>query len=86
MSAQKHIIKRQTIELTTRDSAEARRLQNQLGRLYRQRILPLIDRYCTELSQPDRLHRIDRCHRRRAAAGTPGRTSAHGPVKEAVRG
>ena len=59
MSEQKHIIKRQTFELTVQDPAEARRLQNEMSRIYRQRIVPLIDRYCTELSQPDRLHRIE---------------------------
>jgi hypothetical protein len=59
MSEQKHIIKRQLIELTVPRAAEAQRLQDEVSRIYRQRIVPLIDQYCTELSDPDRLHRIE---------------------------
>jgi hypothetical protein len=59
MSEQKHIIKRQIIELTVPGAAEAQRLQDEVSRIYRQRIVPLIDQYCTELSEPDRLHRIE---------------------------
>ncbi len=56
---QRHIIKRQIIELTVQDQAAAPALQDQASRVYRQRIVPLIDRYCAELSQPDRLYRIE---------------------------
>ena len=54
-----HIIKRQIIELTVQDPASARALQDQVSHIYRQRIVPLIDRYCTALGAPDRLYRID---------------------------
>ena len=54
-----HIIKRQVIELTVQDPASARALQDQVSHIYRQRIVPLIDRYCTALGAPDRLYRID---------------------------
>jgi len=59
MNEQRHIIKRQIIELEVQGEERAQQLQAQLSRIYRQRIVPLIDRYCTELSEPDRIHRID---------------------------
>ncbi len=59
MSEQKHIIKRQIIELKIQGAAEAQPLQAEVSRIYRQRIVPLIDKYCTELSQPDHIHRIE---------------------------
>ncbi|HAE59521.1 MAG TPA: hypothetical protein DCG54_08445 [Anaerolineae bacterium] len=59
MSEQHHIIKRQLIELTIRGSAEAQPFQDEISRVYRQRIVPLIDRRCSELSGPDRLYRIE---------------------------
>src|SRR5262249_15915384 len=34
-------------------------LQDRVSSIYRQRILPLIEQHCTELSHADRLHRID---------------------------
>jgi hypothetical protein len=60
MSEQKHIVKRQVIELTVSDAAQAGRLHDQISRICRQRITPLIDQYCSELSAPDRLYRIER--------------------------
>ncbi|MFO1430278.1 MAG: contractile injection system tape measure protein [Candidatus Competibacteraceae bacterium] len=60
MGEQKHIIKRQVMELKVQGFAKAQPLQAELSRIYRQRIVPLIERYCDELSAPDRLHRIDR--------------------------
>ncbi len=60
MSEQRHIIKRQVLELQVGRADEARWLQAALGRIYRQRIVPLIDQYCTELSAPDVVHRIER--------------------------
>jgi hypothetical protein len=59
MSEQKHIIKRQIIELKIQGTAEAQQLQVEVSRIYRQRIVPLIDKYCTEFSQPDHIHRIE---------------------------
>ena len=59
MSEQKHLIKRQVIEFTHRRSLKAQQLQADISRVYRQRIIPLIDRYCTEVGEPDRLYRIE---------------------------
>lgn len=59
MSTQRHIIKRQVLELTLDKTRDAWPLQQELSRIYRQRLVPLIERYCDELSAPDRLHRID---------------------------
>lgn len=56
----KHIIKRQIIELKAGDPAEAQALQAELSRIFRHRIIPLLDRCCTQLSAPDRVHRIER--------------------------
>ncbi len=60
MSEQRHSIKRQVIALTVRDATHADRLHAEVSRIYRQRIVPLIDRYCAELSAPDQLDRIER--------------------------
>jgi len=60
MNAQRHVIKRQLVELTIHGSADARQFQAELSRIYRQRIIPLIDQYCSEFSGPDQLYRIDK--------------------------
>src|SRR5690349_3898011 len=59
MSTQRHVIKRQIIELHVRRPAEAQRWQDEVSRVYRQRVVPLIDQLCTELSEPDRLYQIE---------------------------
>jgi len=60
MSEQRHIIKRQTIELKIDGStAKAQALQAEISRIYRQRIVPLINEYCTALSDPDQIHRLE---------------------------
>lgn len=59
MSEQRHIIKRQIIELQVQEQAKVKPLQTEAGRIYRQRVVPLIDKYCTELSEPDHIHRIE---------------------------
>lgn len=56
---QRHVVKRQIIELTVQNRATAPAIQDKVSSIYRQRIVSLIDRYCTELGQPDRLYRID---------------------------
>ncbi len=58
MSNQRHIIKRQRIELQVSNQADAQGLQNEVSRIYHQSLIPLIDQYCTELSSSDNLHRI----------------------------
>ena len=57
--AQRHIIKRQVVELQVGSAASAQQLQAEVSRIYRQRIVPLIERYCNEFSSPERIHRID---------------------------
>jgi hypothetical protein len=59
MNEQRHVIKRQVLELQVQGSEEAWQLQQELSRIYRRRIIPLIDHCCSELSAPDRLYRID---------------------------
>jgi len=59
MSDQRHIIKRQVIELDVRGSADAQQIQAELSRIYRRRIIPLIEQCCTELCPASQLYRID---------------------------
>ena len=47
MSEQKHVIKRQVIELELTNLADARRIQTEVSRDYREQIVPLLDRYCS---------------------------------------
>ena len=56
---QRHLIRRQTLELTVRDEGQARALQAEMRSIQDRRIAPLLDRCCTELSEPDRVHRIE---------------------------
>lgn len=58
MSEPRHIIKRQILEFHVGPGVDTRWLQSEMSRIYRQRIVPLIDRYCTELSGSDRIDRI----------------------------
>jgi hypothetical protein len=59
MHPARHRIKRQVIELHVAESA-ARPVQEEISRLYHERIVPLIDQCCTALSAPGLLDRIDR--------------------------
>jgi hypothetical protein len=60
VSPQKHQIGRQVFEIEVSSEAAAQRLHAELGALQRQVIEPLMDRICTELSSPDRVHRMAR--------------------------
>ena len=60
MSEQRHIIKRQLIELQVADTVAAQQYSDEFARLYRQRIVPMIGRYCDALSTPDSVQRIDK--------------------------
>jgi hypothetical protein len=60
MSEPRHRIKRQVIELTVAGEDEAALLHAEMGRIHERQLRPLIDRCCTELSDPDRIYRIDR--------------------------
>jgi len=62
MSTQRHIIKRQVIELKVQGAASTARtqpLQDEISRIHRQRLIPLIDKSLTEMSDPDKLYRIE---------------------------
>ncbi|MGR9052425.1 MAG: contractile injection system tape measure protein [Gammaproteobacteria bacterium] len=56
---QRHVIKKQILLLEIEDPAQAQALQTEFARIYRERIVPLIDRYCTRYSSPDRIDRIE---------------------------
>jgi hypothetical protein len=57
--AQRHKILRQVIELRECPPEEAGRARSVLRDAYYRRLLPAIERICSELSSPDRVHRID---------------------------
>lgn len=60
MGGQRHVIRRQTLELSVARAEDAWPLQQAVGGIVRRRLVPLIDRCLSEASAPDRLHRIDR--------------------------
>jgi hypothetical protein len=60
MALQQHQIMRQVLELHSCPEADARRLQGELRDTYYRRLVPLIDKVCSDLSPPGRIHRIDR--------------------------
>jgi hypothetical protein len=92
MSEQRHIIKRQVIELAVPDGAQARRLHEEVSRIYRLRLVPLIDRHCSALAEPGRLYRIERLEldlgvidvERLEAELVAGVSAALGPALEAL--
>lgn len=57
---QQHKIQRQVIEVHGCSSADAQGIQADLRSTYYQRLLPLIDKICSNLSSPGKIHRIDR--------------------------
>ena len=59
MVAQKHLIKRQILELKVPPAEQTQSLYAELSRIHHQRIAPFIDRCCTDLSEPDQVHRIE---------------------------
>ena len=59
MSQQRHTIKQQILDLRVGSKIKAFELQTQLSALYRSKIIPLIQAYCDQLSDPDTLLRID---------------------------
>ncbi len=59
MNRQHHRICRQTIEVRVRDRSVAWRLQGELGRIQAAQITGVLDRVCTDLGDPKRVHRID---------------------------
>ncbi|NET28642.1 contractile injection system tape measure protein, partial [Okeania sp. SIO1I7] len=59
MKKQRHIIKKQVIELNLNSQKGAFALQNEVSRIYRQKIIPLIDNLLSQSIAPDTIHRIN---------------------------
>ena len=59
MANQHHVIKRQLLQVTVQEAANAFELQQKLSRLAHSRLVPLIAQHCSELSSPDVIHRVD---------------------------
>ncbi|WP_143727900.1 contractile injection system tape measure protein [Moorena bouillonii] len=59
MKQQRHIIKKQIIELNLSSQQGAFELQNEVSRLYRYKVLPLIDNLFNQFSDLDTIHRIN---------------------------
>jgi len=59
VTEQRHRIRRQVLELHAPDEDSARRVQSELSRIQRQQLESIIEQCCSELSAPDRVHRID---------------------------
>jgi len=56
---QQHKILRQILEVHGCPPGTAQQLQSELRSVYYRHLLPVIERICSELSAPDRLHRVD---------------------------
>lgn len=59
MAQQRHIIKRQVLQLDVPTSQHANPFSDRISQVHQQRIVPLLDRFCNELSGLDRIHRIE---------------------------
>ncbi|NEQ75360.1 MAG: hypothetical protein F6K23_21285 [Okeania sp. SIO2C9] len=59
MNQQRHIIKKQVIELNLSSQRDAFALQNEVSRIYRQKVVPLIDNLLSQSISPDTIHRIN---------------------------
>ena len=59
MGQQRHVIKRQTVEITLADKEAAWPIQQTLSRIFQQHFPAVLDRYLSEVSPADCLHRID---------------------------
>jgi hypothetical protein len=60
MIAQQHKIMRQVLEVRGCSRDAAQHVQSELRDAYRERLLPLIEAICSELSAPGRIDRVDR--------------------------
>ncbi|NEP73980.1 MAG: hypothetical protein F6K25_04630 [Okeania sp. SIO2G4] len=56
---QRHIIKKQIIELNLSSQQGAFELQNEVSRIYRHKVLPLIDDLLSQFSDSDTIHRVN---------------------------
>ena len=59
MPQQRHIIKQQILELRVESEVQTVELQNQLSALYRSKVVPLIDAYFNQFSDPNTILRIN---------------------------
>ncbi|MEY3289629.1 MAG: hypothetical protein RLZZ419_1871 [Pseudomonadota bacterium] len=59
MNQQRHVIKRQTVEITIDRNNDVWSLQQRISRMISAQIIPLINRHCSEMSSPHHIHRID---------------------------
>ena len=59
MVAQRHLIKRQILELKVPPAEQTQSLYAEISRIHHQWIAPFIDRCCTDLTEPDQIHRIE---------------------------
>ncbi|NEP40429.1 MAG: hypothetical protein F6K35_14790 [Okeania sp. SIO2H7] len=59
MKEQRHIIKKQIIELNLSSQQGAFELQNEVSRIYRHKVLPLIDDLLSQFSDSDTIHRVN---------------------------
>ncbi len=60
MGKQRHVILKQTLEITVASAEEAWPLQQRISRIVNTKVQQLIGRACDNLASPDCLHRIDR--------------------------
>ena len=60
MSAQRHVIQRQTLEITLAKKAQAWELQQTLSRIFQRQVPAVLDRCLSEVSSADYVHRIER--------------------------
>ena len=59
MNQQRHIVKRQIIEITTDFQPLAERAQDKISKLLPSQLKNLIDKHCSNYSDPDTVYRID---------------------------
>jgi hypothetical protein len=55
----RHIIKTQVLELELPSVLTSRQLQDTVSRIYRESVIPVIERCCDEFDSPDTIHRFD---------------------------
>lgn len=59
MSKQRHVIKRQIVEITLPHKAQAWQIQQEISQIFQRRITSILDRCLSEISSPDTLYRIN---------------------------
>ena len=59
MSQQRHVIKEQVLDLRVSTQLSTFELQNQVSKIYRSQIVPLVEACCDRLSDPDTLYRLN---------------------------